>query len=331
MSGEKRNYLFLLTIVFCLTILCSLLSLRIGAIPLPFTTIFSLDFSPIQQLILQLRLPRIFLCWVVGHLLAIAGCLMQILTRNPLGSPDILGIHAGASLAGILFVLFFPSLPSGLLPVISFGGGLMMAMVIFFLAQFKKLSSTGLALAGVALHILCSALIQLVIHLKSMEIHTALTWLAGSFWGRTWDHVYLSIIPLLVVWLFSFLGSYRLSIFTLQDEMIIGLGENLKMMRFSFFLLAVLASGLSVALVGPISFVALLAPQMGKMLAGPYIKRILPLSSLLGTILLLLADTLGRGIAPPLELPAGLLTPIIGVPTFFYLLSKSSLTLKGGT
>ncbi|MEE2742752.1 MAG: iron ABC transporter permease [Bdellovibrionota bacterium] len=280
----------------------------------------------------ELRLPRILLCWVVGPLLATSGVLFQSLTKNPLGSPDILGVNSVGSFMGIFFILYFSFLPTWLLPFSVFMGGLFCGFLIYFLSSRKNISSTKLAIIGVAIHILFSSLIQLLISLKSLEIQTALTWLAGSFWGKGMEELKWPFLFSLGLVLMPYFFIKKINVLIFDDETIIGLGENLSSLKFVLLILAVLCSSLAVSLTGPVGFIALLAPQMARNLTENKIQKILPVSCFISILLLLWADGLGRSLFSPLEIPVGVVTCFLGAPTFFFILMrKSRLEKRRGT
>jgi ferric citrate transport system permease protein len=152
-------------------------------------------------------------------------------------------------------------------------------------------------------------------------VNTTLLWLTGSLWGRGWEQLWLLIpclllIPMLIVF------TSKLDILNLGDEIAVGLGERTVLVRYTLLTLAVILTGLSVAVAGSIGFIGLIAPHVARRLVGSRAKYVLPLSAVTGALFLLIADTIGRGIVPPVEIPAGIVTAVIGAPYFLYLLRQ---------
>ncbi|MEE2745143.1 MAG: iron ABC transporter permease, partial [Bdellovibrionota bacterium] len=311
-----KSFPMIFTLLLGPLILSTFLSFKIGGVE-QFTWADIVLFFNGQSknfVLSELRLPRIVLCWIVGPLLATSGVLFQSLTKNPLGSPDILGVNSVGSFMGIFFILYFSFLPQWILPFSVFMGGLFCGLLIYFLSSRKNISSTKLAIIGVAIHILFSSLIQLLISLKSLEIQTALTWLSGSFWGKGMEDLKWPLVFSLGLILMPYFFIKKINVLIFDDETIIGLGEKLSSLKFILLILAVLCSSLAVSLTGPVGFVALLAPQMARNLTENKIQKVLPLSCLISILLLLWADGLGRSLFSPLEIPVGVVTCFLGAP-----------------
>ena len=328
MFKKRMSFKMTFIMVFCSLILSTLLSLKSGGVgPFSWSEIYHFLFNGALEsnfVLGELRLPRILLCWIIGPLLATSGVLFQSLTKNPLGSPDILGVNSVGSFMGISFILYFSFLPSWLLPLSVFIGGIFCGLLIYFLSTAKKISSTKLAIIGVAIHILFSSLIQLLISLKSLEIQTALTWLSGSFWGKGMEELRLPFLLALGFVLAPYFFIKKMNVLIFDDETIVGLGESLSSLKFILLLIAVLCSSLAVSLTGPVGFVALLAPQIARNMTDNNIQRILPLASLISVLLLLWADGLGRSLFPPLEIPVGVVTCFLGAPSFLFILMRKN-------
>ena len=303
----------LILFLFCLGL--SFWSLKVGEIHFDFFNMTSEDY----QILYTIRLPRTLLCWLLGPLLALSGAILQSITKNPLSSPDLLGINAASSLAGLLTLVYFPNLPYPYLPFFTFLGGMLAFVLIFSLG--KKMGPTSLALTGVAIHILFSSITSLVISLKSMQIQTALSWLTGSLWGKSMDHVKLALIPTILIFGVALLNSSKLNLHHFADDLMKNFGARPNISRAIFFIISVFCGSLAVGLMGPVGFVSLLSPQAARYLVGPDFKKVLPVASLIGIFWLLFADILGRVILQPIEVPVGIITSVIGVPCFFLILS----------
>ena len=279
------------------------------------------DPSPSRHLVQQLRLPRTLLAWPVGAALAVSGALVQGVTRNPLAAPDVIGVTSGAGLAAAFVVLVLGDMRLWPLPLSAFAGGIAAALLVYRLAWRGGVSPMHLALVGVAVTQFFAAGVDYLASAQSDRVALSVIWLRGSLWGRNWDHLMLAwpLLPLLPV---SLLLAQRLNLLALGDAAAQALGVSVNRTRQQALLLAVLLASGAVAVAGTVAFIGLLAPHLARFLVGADHRRLLPLSALLGGLLLLVADTLGRGLLSPLEVPAGIMTALLGAPYFLYLLSR---------
>lgn len=268
------------------------------------------------------RLPRIFIALLAGAGLGLAGALIQGVIRNPLASPDIIGITQGAGLAATAMLVFWPDLPFGWLIPAAVLGGLLAALAVWKLAWRHRAEPARLALIGIALGAWLAAVTDWLLVSHPLEINAALVWLTGSLWGRGWEYVWLLAPVLMVLIPLGLMLAYRLDLLALGDEAAEGLGAGVLRTRQMALLVAVLLSAVSVAVCGTLSFVGLVAPHLARLLVGADHRRMLPVSAGIGALLVLVADMLARTLAPPLELPAGVLTALIGAPYFLFLLTR---------
>jgi iron complex transport system permease protein len=303
-------------ILLTLCLIISVMSLKAGVLK------FSLfNMSPDDYLVFYtIRLPRTILCWLLGPLLALSGAILQSITKNPLSSPDILGINAASSLAGLMTLVYFPGLPYSYLPLFTFAGGMIAFGLIFLLG--RRMSPVSLALTGVAIHILFSSITSMVVSINSLQMQAALSWLTGSLWGKSWDHVTLAFIPTLIILGMVLLFARNLNLHQFSDDTMKNLGSRPNFSRLFFFIISVFCGSLAVGLMGPVGFVSLLSPQAARYLVGNDLKKVIPIASLIAVFWLLFADFLGRVILQPIEVPVGIITSIIGVPCFFFILSR---------
>ncbi|UQZ48764.1 Fe(3+)-citrate ABC transporter permease YfmE [Bacillus sp. PK3-037] len=319
---QKRPLLAILILAVILLVL-SMISIGFGALYIsPYavvTNLLGVDHS-FEFIIQQYRLPRIILAILAGAGLAAAGAILQGVIRNPLASPDVVGISKGSGLAAMAVILIFPESPVYVLPFSAFAGAAIIAVVLLMIARKKSIHPSSLALSGIALGAVCHAGMQYMMVKFPGDVNAALIWLTGSLWGRNWEEVKLLAPWLLVLLPIVCILIPKLDLMSLGDELAQGLGENANRLRFTLIFTAVALAGSCVAVVGSIGFIGLLAPHIARRLAGEKAKYLLPASALIGAIILLIADTLGRGIMPPVEIPAGILTAVIGAPYFLYLL-----------
>ncbi len=268
----------------------------------------------------EYRFPRILIALLVGAMLASSGVLIQGVIRNPLASPDILGVSHGAGLAAVVLMTLFPTVSVYWLPPAALAGGIASAFVLALVCGGNT-APVRLAITGVALAALYSSAIDFLILTQPLEINNALLWLTGSLWGRSWDQLAMLwpwwILLPVVLWL-----SNTLNLLTLGDERATNLGISVPWVRVSALFIAVVWTSAAVAVCGPISFLGLVAPHLARQLVGGKHQILLPTAMLIGALLLLVADLVARTIDPPIELPAGIMTAIIGAPYFLYLLIK---------
>ncbi|KAA1272551.1 iron-dicitrate ABC transporter permease FecD [Citrobacter pasteurii] len=300
----------------------SVLSLQMGVISVPFRALIT-DWQTgleYHYVLTAYRLPRLLLALFVGAALAVAGVLVQGIVRNPLASPDILGVNHAASFASVGTLLLLPSLPVVALPLLAFAGGMTGLILLKMLANTSQ--PVKLALTGVALSACWASLTDYLMLSHPQDVNSALLWLTGSLWGRDWSFVKVAV-PLLILFLPLSLSFCRnLDLLALGDARATTLGVSVSRTRFRALLLAVAMTSTGVAVCGPISFIGLVVPHMVRSITGGRHRWLLPVSALTGALLLVMADLLARIIHPPLELPAGVLTAIIGAPWFVWLLVR---------
>lgn len=300
----------------------SVLSLQMGVIAVPWRALLS-DWQTGREyhfVLTAYRLPRLLLALLVGAALAVAGVLVQGIVRNPLASPDILGVNHAASLASVGALLLLPSLPVITLPLLAFAGGMAGLILLRILANTSQ--PMKLALTGVALSACWASLTDYLMLSRPQDVNSALLWLTGSLWGRDWSFVKIAA-PLLILFLPLSLRFCRdLDLLALGDARATTLGVSVPRIRLQALLLAVAMTSTGVAVCGPISFIGLVVPHMVRSITGGRHRWLLPVSAMTGALLLVVADLLARIIHPPLELPAGVLTAIIGAPWFVWLLVR---------
>ena len=300
----------------------SALSLQMGVIAVPWRALLS-DWQTGREyhfVLTSYRLPRLLLALLFGAALAVAGVLVQGIVRNPLASPDILGVNHAASLASVGALLLLPSLPVITLPLLAFAGGMAGLILLRILANTSQ--PMKLALTGVALSACWASLTDYLMLSRPQDVNSALLWLTGSLWGRDWSFVKIAA-PLLILFLPLSLRFCRdLDLLALGDARATTLGVSVPRIRLQALLLAVAMTSTGVAVCGPISFIGLVVPHMVRSITGGRHRWLLPVSAMTGALLLVVADLLARIIHPPLELPAGVLTAIIGAPWFVWLLVR---------
>ncbi|WP_078414853.1 FecCD family ABC transporter permease [Priestia abyssalis] len=283
-----------------------------------FKSIFQWDQSKEQVIVRTLRLPRAVIGVLVGANLAVAGALMQAITKNSLASPQVFGVNAGASLIVVSSFVFFPSLSSASLVYFAFIGAALGGIVVYSFASEGGMTHVKLALAGMAVHFFLSSLTQGMI-IFNEQAKDALYWLVGAIGGKGWAHVNLILPWSLAGLILAILFSRSISILVLGESIAQGLGQKVHRIRMIAGVLVIILAGSSVAVAGPVGFVGLIIPHIVRKLVGGDYRRIIPFSALFGALLLVYADILSRFIAYPFESPVGIVTAMIGAPFFLYL------------
>lgn len=325
----RRSHSGFRAIGFYLSALCTVallfvLSIRYGTYTLSFDEI-SQAFHPDDKnyfTLMEYRLPRALLAIIIGGALAISGVLVQSVVRNPLASPDILGINNAAGLVAVTVLIFLPNLAFYWLPVFAFIGGVLSFILLWMICGFN-FRPIKMAIIGVALSALWAAISHYLMLTNPVEINTAMLWLTGSLWGRSWAYVDVVLPWLLVLLPLPFIFCRDLDTLGLGENKAATLGVSVNKTQILVLMLAVALSTTAVAICGPIAFLGLVAPHLARKLVGGRHRTLLPAAMLIGTLLLQISDILARVIDPPTELPAGILTAIIGAPYFFYLLMRT--------
>lgn len=274
--------------------------------------------------VLDTRVPRVLAALLAGAALALAGTLVQAVTRNPLAEPGILGVSGGAALGAVLVVTTIPSVGSWGVAGAAFAGAALSSVLVFGLAARGGFQQNRLVLVGFGVATGAAALISLLIILTDpFNATKALTWLSGSTYGRTLPDVAPLAAVLTVGVAVAVLRRTELDLVSLDEDTPRLLGLKLARGRLGFLALAVLLSATAVAAAGTIGFVGLVAPHAARALVGRQHARVVPVAVLLGAVLVCTADLVGRTVIAPAQLGAGLMTAVIGTPYFLYLLVRS--------
>lgn len=282
----------------------------------------SADATPQNGMIVfDLRLPRILLALLVGAALATAGTIALAIMRNPLAEPGVLGINSGAAAAVMGVIVLMQEPPVALLPLAGFLGAAIMAAAVYLLSWQRGTSSLRIILIGIGLGSLASAATTFLSAFGEIgDVQRAMIWLAGSVYEADMVKVRLLFFWLLVSLALAWMSAGELDLIRFGDNSARSLGQRVDLVRGLMIVLCTLLSGAAVAAAGLIGFVGLVAPHIASRLAGPSHARILPIAALSGAILVVASDLLGRLVIAPAQLPAGIVTGLIGAPFFAYLL-----------
>ncbi|MBP2704317.1 iron ABC transporter permease [Microbispora sp. RL4-1S] len=322
-AARRRIALGPLPVMAALLVVAVIAAACVGASGLPLARavhgLFVWDGSADHELVIGVRLPRAVLSVLVGANLAVAGLLAQTLTRNPLASPQTFGVNAGASLAIVLTAAVLPS--TGVLGAVpsAFAGAAGVGAIMWFLSLSGAVSAVGLALAGITLQLLLTALVQALL-IMSNTTQDLVFWLAGSVTGADWPKVAVVLPFTVVCGVTVLLAARHLGLLELDATTGASLGQNTRRVAALAAALVVLLAGSAVAVSGPIGFVGLIVPHIARRLpGGAGLRRQAVLCLVGGPLLLVCADLLGRVLAFPAELPVGVVTALLGAPVFLLL------------
>jgi iron complex transport system permease protein len=334
MNSISIKFKWTMFVLLVLLFLACLLSLNLGVVPISPNEVFQTftgNGTKQQQLILfEIRLPSIILALLVGAGMAVSGTILQSITRNELADPGILGINAGAGVAVVIYITFFKTVTGSLgtfsafaLPLFSFLGALLTAGLIISLAWKRGFHSIRLLLVGIGINAGLSAiLIALQLRMTPNDFMQAMVWLSGDLWATQWKFVW-ALLPWFIILIpYSLYKAHTLNILNLGSSVATGLGLRTDRERLLLLILAVGVAGLGVAAGGGVAFLGLIAPHIARRLIGPNHHLLLPIAAMLGSFILLMADTIGTNLLSPTEIPAGLVVSIVSVPYFIYLLMK---------
>ncbi|MGG3467610.1 iron ABC transporter permease [Neobacillus pocheonensis] len=332
---KQNKFIATICILTLLTVFLFIISLNLGVIrigPLDvFKTLVGQGTARDQLVLVDFRLPRMVLSLLIGAGLAVAGAILQGVSKNDLADPGILGINTGAGFSVILFIYFFQgsmnsvsTLGTFLMPLFAFVGAGIAALLIYVLAWKKGIDPVRLILVGIGVNSgFGAAIVIFQLKMNPQDFMQAAVWLSGDIWGANWKMVSV-LAPLILLLLpFAIYKGHILNLLHLGDQVATGLGIRVEKERRQLLLVAVGLAGFSVAAGGGIAFLGLVAPHIAKRLIGPRHQLLLPVTALLGSFLVLLADTIGKNLLAPTQIPVGIVVAVFSAPYFIYLLMKA--------
>jgi iron complex transport system permease protein len=270
----------------------------------------------------DIRLPRVLVGAMVGASLAMSGAILQGVTRNPLADPHIFGISGGAGVVAVAAIVFFPGLPLGVVQPLAFLGGLTAGGLAYVMAWRGGASPARLALAGIAVTSMLTAVTSAILVTSSFSAQIGLRWLIGGLLGRNWEDFRLLVPYFVVGSTIAVLMARQLNVIALGDEIATSLGQRVERTRLLLTATAALLASSAVSIAGLVGFVGLIVPHLVRLVAGNDYRFIVPTSALFGAVLLTLADTVARTAFDPRELPVGVVTAIMGGPVFILLVRR---------
>ena len=338
-KGQRKKILILFTIFLAL-IVTILVALSFGAssprLSEALTVIFSKVFpflnigpvSPLAETIIwTIRLPRIVMALIAGAGLAAAGATMQGILRNPLVSSYILGVSSAAGFGAALAIVFGVSIATlaGYLVIGNAFIFCLIAMIIVYsIARIRGMSSESVILAGVAVGFLFSALLSLIQYIapERNAVTAIVFWLMGGLYNVTWQNLLICFPIVAVAMILMMTQAWNINVLSMGEDVAVSLGVNSKRVLSINMILETVATASIISFTGIIGFVDLIAPHISRMIIGNDHRYLIPCSALMGALMLLCADTVGRLIIMPAELPVGIVTSLLGVPFFIYLLIR---------
>ncbi|MEH7452011.1 FecCD family ABC transporter permease [Gottfriedia acidiceleris] len=329
-----RKQRFILLILSILILLIMFLGRSLGFSAIPYSRLlptFLGDGTFKEEFVIfSIRLPRMIITFMAGMALALSGAILQGVTRNDMAEPGILGFNAGAGVAITVFFLYFP-IEAGsfvyLIPIVGFCGAVVTAIIIY-LFSYKKISGLQpirLVLVGIGFSMALSGImIVLISSAERAKVDFIAKWLAGNIWGTDWPFIWAFLPWLIVLIPFTLYKANTLNLLNLNEPVAIGVGVSLEKERIVLMLAAVALAASAVSVTGGIAFIGLMAPHIAKSLVGPRNQLFIPIAILIGGLLLLVADTIGRNLVNPEGIPAGIIVALIGGPYFVYLILKKA-------
>lgn len=310
-------------VVLCFSASVALGKTNIG-IPVIVDALLSFDGSREHLIVRTVRLPRAVIALAVGACLAVAGGVMQAVTRNALAGPELFGVNQGAALAIVISIFVLGGASTGGLPGFAFLGAGLAGLLVYALgsAGRRGLTPVKLILAGSTINLFFASLTQGILVFDEQSLDTMRFWLAGSLTGRDFG-LFVQVLPFMIAGIAAtFALSRGINLISLGEEVAQGLGQKVGLIKAGSLAAVVLLAGSSVALAGPVGFIGLAVPHMARFLVGADYRWILPYCAVLGAALLLLADIAARFVLPSQELAAGVITAVLGAPFLIYLAQR---------
>lgn len=272
-----------------------------------------------------LRMPRVLVALLVGSLLAMAGAIFQGIVRNPLVSPDVIGVNAGAAAAAVFWMV--SGGPVEMIPLVAFLGALGAGAAVYLLSWKGHIAAGRLVLIGIGLNAMLSAVTTFLLIRTDLDTaQQAVRWMAGSLYGTQWNEVYTLSLALIVLLPVAAILMWHLRIVQMGDLAARSVGMGVERVRLALIVAGCAASAFAVGAAGPVGFVALVVPHMARMIAGAMSGSVFLFTAILGATLVLAADTVGDHLLP-VTLPVGVITGAVGAPYFLYLLYRANARL----
>ncbi|WP_294130096.1 iron ABC transporter permease [uncultured Clostridium sp.] len=312
-------------ILSCILCVLALISISIGSARYSLrdimTNLLTEESNPIKIIIYNLRLPRIISAILIGAALSVGGALLQSVMRNPLADPGTIGVSAGAGTAATTILLLFPHMTTAV-PIFAFGGAALACGLIYLLAWKGGVDPVRIILSGVAINSVLGGYNGFLQMLYSDNLQGVLGFMNGSLSGRSWSDVKTLAIYVIIGLFLALICIKSANALQLGDEMAKNLGINVNLSRIALSAVSAFLAAATVSVAGMIGFVGLVVPHIARMIVGSDYKIMIPTSMLLGAVVLLFADTVGRTLVPGMDIPVGTIMSMVGGPFFLYMLRK---------
>ena len=323
----KKNHKFIWVtgILIGLIFITFLISLNMGSLSIEpgevIKTLIGQGTKSNEIAIFKLRLPRIVIGILVGTALATAGTILQGVTKNDLADSGILGINSGAALFVVVYIYIMngnvydgvSNLTIFTMPIVALSGAIFGAFLIYILAWKNGINSSRLLLIGIGINIAFTSLLTIFqLRFTTQEFNRVMAWISGSIWGASWKYV-LAILPFIIIFM-------ALTIYKSRYLDGLSIGIEVEKERRKLIIYAVILAGVATSVAGSIGFLGLVSPHIARKLIGPKHKKLIPVAALIGSLILLVSDTIARNLIAPMEMPVGIIVSIIGVPYFIYLM-----------
>lgn len=312
-------------ILSCILCVLALISISIGSARYSLrdimTNLLTEESNPIKIIIYNLRLPRIISAILIGAALSVGGALLQSVMRNPLADPGTIGVSAGAGTAATTILLLFPHMTTAV-PIFAFGGAALACGLIYLLAWKGGVDPVRIILSGVAINSVLGGYNGFLQMLYSDNLQGVLGFMNGSLSGRSWSDVKTLAIYVIIGLFLALICIKSANVLQLGDEMAKNLGINVNLSRIALSAVSAFLAAATVSVAGMIGFVGLVVPHIARMIVGSDYKIMIPTSMLLGAVVLLFADTVGRTLVPGMDIPVGTIMSMVGGPFFLYMLRK---------
>lgn len=334
-AKKKKKLVGIIVLLIITILLMFFVSLSTGVIQIApadvMKTLFNNGTARQELVLFDFRLPGILLALLIGAGLAISGVILQGITQNELADPGILGINTGAGLAVVLFIYFFKgqldvtsSFTIFIMPVAALIGAVVAALIIYALAWKRGVNPIRLVLVGIGVNAGFAAFLTIFqLKMDPQDFRQATVWLTGDIWNASWNFVFALLPWILLLIPIALHKAHSLNVFNLGDDVASGLGTNVESERRLLLLIAVALAGASVAAGGGIAFLGLVVPHIARKIMGPLHQYIIPVSALIGALLLMVSDTIGKNLLAPTEIPVGIIVSLLSAPYFVYLLIRT--------
>lgn len=328
----KSSKITLLIVSGVLSLLfCTLVSLAFGSRFISFNEVVEIllnsRMTTINEIVVQERIPRTVFGIIAGAALGVSGALMQAITRSPIADPSILGVNTGATLFVVSGISFFQISSTHQYIIFALAGAAVTSVFVYSIGSMGYGGTTPikLALAGAATSAALASLVSAIILPRSEVMNAIRFWQVGSISGTTWEGIY-SVLPFLIIGLIlAMLSTPSLEALAMGDDIAKGLGVRIGIVRITGAIAGVLLCGATTALAGPIGFVGLMVPHTMRLICGPNLRLIIPMSAVGGAVLLIFSDVVGRLIGSPGELETGVVTAFIGAPILIMIAMRSKV------